>query len=320
MNAKLPVEHPLFTWLVEYCAFIINVRVVGKDGITAFARVRRKNFAKRLIPFGEYVLVHVPRMSPERQQQGVLEPRAVEGLMLGYGQQSHSYLVYVNGEFKHVRSVSRLPLSMSWRTDMLQDVKFTVQDQRTKRGAKAVPFVDREAAPADEQGYRRAPRRLELRQGDFDPAMGGHGWTEHCPKCARARLYGWKDSVNLQHNDACRARIENELMTTEKGKARVALSKSRLERRQGAAIADDQQAAHGKEEENTAAPIVPPENFPDLVVPSAEIASQRARPLQESSPDNIASQRPRQGVAPTERARMLPSTPPGEVVDSDDEE
>jgi hypothetical protein len=82
MGAKLPAEHPLFSWLVEYCAFIANVRVIGKDGVTAFAQVRRKNFAKRLIPFGEYVLVHLPRMSPERQQQGPLEPRAVEGLSL----------------------------------------------------------------------------------------------------------------------------------------------------------------------------------------------------------------------------------------------
>jgi hypothetical protein len=97
MNAKLPVEHPLFSWLVEYCAFIINVRVVGKDGVTAFARIRRKNFAKRLIPFGEFVHIHVPRMSPERLQQGALEPRMVECIVLGYGRQFHSYLVYANG-------------------------------------------------------------------------------------------------------------------------------------------------------------------------------------------------------------------------------
>ena len=126
MNAKLPVEHPLFSWLVEYSSFIINVRVVGKDGITAFARVRRRDFANRLIPFGEFAHIHVPRMSPERQQQGVLEPRTVEGLVLGYGRQSHSYLVHHDGEFKQVRSVSRMPLSKRWRVDKLQEVKFTV--------------------------------------------------------------------------------------------------------------------------------------------------------------------------------------------------
>ena len=95
----------------------------------------------------------------------------------------------------------------------------------------------------------RAPRRLELRQADFDPTVGGgDGWTEHCPTCARARMYGWKDSVNLQHNEACRTRIDAELATTVKGKARLELSKTRTERRQGAAVAEDQQADHGKEE------------------------------------------------------------------------
>lgn len=128
--------------------------------------------------------------------------------MLGYGRQSHSYLVCTDGEFKYVRSVSRMPLSKRWRVDKLQEVQFTVQDQHLKRGAKAVPFVDHNALKVVEQGYRRAPRRLELRQGDFDPAIEGHGWTEHCPKCARARLYGWKDSVNLQHSEACRTRID----------------------------------------------------------------------------------------------------------------
>ena len=190
MGAKVPVDHPLFAWLVEYCAFIINIRVVGKDGVTAFERVGRKSFAKMLIPFGELVLVHLPRMSPERQRQGVLEPRAIEGIILGYGRQSHSYIVYVDGEIKYVRSVARMPLSKRWKADKLQEVSVIVQDQHFRRGAKAVPLTDREAPRADEQGYRRAPRRLELRQADFDPAMGGFGWTEHCPKCSRARLYG----------------------------------------------------------------------------------------------------------------------------------
>ena len=147
----------------------------------------------------------------------------MESIVLGYGEQSHSYLVYSDGGFKHVRSVSRTPLSKRWRADKLQDVKFIVRDQHLERCAKAVPFLDRGAAKVDEQGYRRAPRRLELRLGDFGPAMGGHGWTEHCPKCSRARLYGWRDSVNLQHKEACRLRIGGWLATTEKGKARLEL-------------------------------------------------------------------------------------------------
>ena len=316
IGAKVPVGHPLFSWLVEYSAFIVNVRVVGKDGVTAFARVRRKNFSKRLIPFGEYVNVHIPRMSSERLRQGIMEPRSVEGLVLGYGRQSHSYIVYIDGELKHVRSVARMPLSRRWRADKLQEMSLSVQDQHLKRGAKAVPFTDRGVPVADEQGFRRAPRRLELRQADFDPAQGGYGWTEHCPKCSRARLYGWKESTNLQHNETCRQRIEGELAMTEKGKARIALSKTRLERRHAAAVAEDQQADHGKEEKTAEAADVPPEKFEDLAMPSAD--ADAAPLLQPSSPAPA-----HRGAIPPQSARVDRRSP--EAVDdpfvaSDDEE
>ena len=215
----------------------------------------------------------------------------------------------------------------------MQEVNFTVQDQHLKRWAKAVPFVNREAPQVDDQGYRRAPRRLELRQADFDPTMGGYGWTEHCPKCARARLYGWKDSVNLQHNEACRTRLETELATTAKGQARIALSKARVERRQGAAVAVD-----GKEEEKPAAVDPQPnsQNFHDLDIPGTEPAVRAPTPGERDGGGTEKFQGPRgligadvetdrveevrRGVAPTERARVMPSTPPGDVVASDDEE
>ena len=317
MGAKVPVEHPLFGWLVEYCAFIINIRIMGKDGITAFARVRRKSFAKRLIPFGELVLVHMPRMSPERQKQGVLEPRAIKGVILGYGRQSHSYAVYVDGEIKYVRSVARLPLSRRWQVDALQDVAVTVQDQHLRRGAKAVPFTDREAPRADEHGYKRAPRRLELRQADFDPTMGGFGWTEHCPKCSRARLYGWRDSVNLQHSEACRQRIEGELAATAKGQARLELSKTRVERRKAAAVAEDPLVVHDKEEEKAAAAAEGPrENFEDLAIPQPAPVLQPRPAGDRATGDN----HPRRGAAPPEKAKVAPSSSPAEVMSSDDEE
>ena len=74
---------------------------------------------------------------------------------------------------------------------MLQAVDVSCKGQHLPRGARAVMFLPRDGARAYEiRG--RAPKRLELRQSDLDPAMGGHGWTEHCPKCTRARRFGWK--------------------------------------------------------------------------------------------------------------------------------
>ena len=88
-----------------------------------------------------------------------------------------------------------------------------------------------------------AARRLELLQGDFDPAVGGHGWTEHCPKCDRARLYGWRSAIQMQHSDACRARIEFALEQTQRGRERLEHAKLRFDRRRAAPAAhtDDAQ-------------------------------------------------------------------------------
>ena len=164
-----------------------NVRSVRPDGLTPYQRVRGKAYAKRLVPFGELVLVHLPPKGPERRAGGALDPRAKEGLVLGYGAMSHSYCVYVDGAVRYSRSIQRKPLSQRWSAAALEGMAVSRQDLHTARGARAVPFTDR-AAPEDVPAQRRrAAKKLELRQADFDPDLGGHGWTEHCLKCTRAR-------------------------------------------------------------------------------------------------------------------------------------
>ena len=101
-------------------------------------------------------------------------------------------------------------MSARWSAKKLQEVNVTFKDQHNLRGARAVPLIEK--LP---QG--RVPRRLELRQSDFDPAMGGVGWTEHCAKCTKARLYGWRQASSAMHSDACRRRIEEALAETEQG-------------------------------------------------------------------------------------------------------
>ena len=231
IGKKIPQGHPIFSWLVEYSAWILNIRNVGEDGKTAYQRVRGRAHAKRLLPFGELVLAHLPPKGPERTTGGALEPRAREGVFLGYGHLSHSYLVFVEGHVKLYRSVYRLPLSKRWSSTSLEDVTVSQQDAHQGRGARRVPLAERE--PRDEDATApagRQARRLELRQGDFDPAMGGFGWTEHCPKCSKARMYGWKEAKNTAHSDHCRRRIEEELSKTESGRARMELIKTRHDR------------------------------------------------------------------------------------------
>ena len=241
---------------------MITVRVVGHDGHTAYERIRHKRFAKRLVPFGETVQVYLPAKGPERLERGALDARTKIGVVLGYGTQSHSYVVFSEGEVDFYRSIYRRSLSNRWSAEKLQEVNVTRKDQHVPREARTVPFTAREATP----GYEitgRAPKRFDIRQGDVDPAMGGSGWTEHCPKCMRSSRFGWKQSIVFQHSAACRSRIEAQLATTEKGRARLALTaqrKARWEHNRGADIAEAVRQVPGEGEmmaPATAAPTTP---------------------------------------------------------------
>ncbi len=231
LDKEIPLQSPVLPWLVEYAAFIINVRVKGEDGLTAHQRVRKCAFAKRMVPFGELVLVHLPIKGPERRDGGALDSRSKWGIVLGYGRLRHSYVVFSDGAVKEYRSIRRIPLSQRWDVSRVEEVNVSPKDVHGGRHSRAVPFTDRGTVPGEElAAQRRVPRKLELRQADFDPAMGGFGWTEHCPKCSKARLYGWKEAYNQQHSAGCRRRIEEALAQTERGRARLAHTKERLDR------------------------------------------------------------------------------------------
>jgi hypothetical protein len=233
IGMQVPQSHPLMSWLVEYSAWIINVRVLGEDGLTAFQRVRGRAYGKRFVCFGEKVLVRIPPKSPEGAAAGALDPGWKDGIVLGFGALSHSYWVFAGGEMKLYRSVHRRPLVDRWDTSLLQRVTVSRQDLHKAREVRALPFEPAEVRPEEEgeqQGKRRAAKRVELRQRDFDPAMGGHGWSEHCITCERARHRGWKNRGTNGHSAACRHRLESRLSETEDGRRRLEAAKDRAVR------------------------------------------------------------------------------------------
>ena len=159
-------------------------------------------------------------------------PRVKEGVCVGYGRQSHSYVVFSQNNVGLYRSMQRMTLSTRWSADKVQAVNISVEDANARPGgfhARSVPFTDRETAEPPEVAKGRTARRLELRQADFDPAMQGYGWSENCPKCDKARAWGWRASANQQHSEACRRRLESELAKTAKGRARLENAKERLD-------------------------------------------------------------------------------------------
>ena len=70
IGKKIPTEHPLLAWLVRHTTWLLSVRIRGEDGKTAYARLRGKPFARRLVAFGEECLGKFPVKGPRHDEGG----------------------------------------------------------------------------------------------------------------------------------------------------------------------------------------------------------------------------------------------------------
>ena len=59
MSCKVGVEHVCFPWLVEHAADVLAKFVIGRDGLTAWERLKGKKYTGLLIEFGTKVLHRV---------------------------------------------------------------------------------------------------------------------------------------------------------------------------------------------------------------------------------------------------------------------
>ena len=55
LKSKIPVRHPLISWLAKWASDVLMWTVKGLDGLTAYHRVRGKAFKTRLPAMGEIV-------------------------------------------------------------------------------------------------------------------------------------------------------------------------------------------------------------------------------------------------------------------------
>ena len=60
MRRKIPLDHPIFDWLVEHCSWTITSRAKMDDGKTPYQKVRGSNFHREVLGFCEKVLYKMP--------------------------------------------------------------------------------------------------------------------------------------------------------------------------------------------------------------------------------------------------------------------
>ena len=219
LGRKVPVDHPVMTWLVEFTAWMITVCRRGPDGRTAFQLTRGREYLKRLLGFAEKVQYKLPTKGPRHDPDGKLGNRWPYGIMLGYSRTSYEYWIWDGQRVVKVRDVQRLPMNRRWDMEAVAKVNVECRHTYAARPVRAVPFAD-PAGDAPSVSTRAAvPRQLQLRKRDFE----AYGYTEGCAKCDHARRYGYGQTAGngLAHSAQCRERISVELNKTAAGRERV---------------------------------------------------------------------------------------------------
>ena len=214
-KTRLPIGHPVFEWLVEWSAGILNRYAIRPNGKTAFEIMGIKR-AKDIpiAEFGEKVL-YMP-IKTEKRATSKAEPRMHEGIWMGLRQRTNEALIGTNRGVIRARTIRRMTDDARWDGMMLLKVRGTPRRQNPRQDCDAIPVqidndgesmvdirdednVDLEGDEKDgpievpiERNVPEAPvtRRMYVTRNMVDT----YGATEGCPGC-RAVTEGGKTKV-----------------------------------------------------------------------------------------------------------------------------
>ena len=151
------------------------------------------------------------------------EDRMESGIFVGFWMKSSEYIMIANGEAITARTIRRKPVSERWANpEVIINVPVWPWDRLGHRQEAAVrPMGERrdrnhelDKAPFPKPPAEAGPsKRVYLKQSDFD----AHGLTQGCLGCRAMR-----GGIRAQgHSAVCRARMEELLQGTAKGRQRL---------------------------------------------------------------------------------------------------
>ena len=108
LKCRIPITHPIISWLAKWAGDILVWTVKGLDGLTAYHRVRGKTFRTRLPAMGEIVRFKLRPHEPIANSSD--GRRFHDGIFLGIDRRTGQYILYDgNGCIKYARAIMRVP-------------------------------------------------------------------------------------------------------------------------------------------------------------------------------------------------------------------
>ena len=91
LGARIPLDHPVITWLLMHGAMLRTLLIKGEDGLTAHQRARGSPGNLRMLAFGELC-----RYKCRAQEGGIAGTRwrFSTGIWLGLDRRTNQYVIY----------------------------------------------------------------------------------------------------------------------------------------------------------------------------------------------------------------------------------
>ena len=236
LGVKIPADHDIIAWLVEFASVLLNRYCVSHDGYTAYERLKKKKSRLFGVEFGERV--HWRRQKQPRQitkegkqtsKVAKLDSMWEDGVFLGYRTTSAEMIIGTTSGIMRSRTVRRMPEDERWGASNLDLVKGLPwrpdgQADLQREDDDKMPVVDiRPAAPdvlvERPEPEESVPRQLYVRTKDIQK----YGVTDGCPGC-RAWALGRKTQT---HSARCRERISEALQGSDEGQVRLQAQRAR---------------------------------------------------------------------------------------------
>ena len=109
LGKYVPVDHALLPWLLEHTCVLLDAKSRGHDGLTSWERIKGRKFNQLLLGFGETVLYKLPSKGPRANPDGNMGTRRLEGVVVGFGRPSNSYMIGTDGGVVAARTIYRRP-------------------------------------------------------------------------------------------------------------------------------------------------------------------------------------------------------------------
>jgi hypothetical protein len=216
LNARIPLDHPIISWLLMHGAMLRTLLVRGDDGMTAHQRARGASGNLRLLSFGEMC-----RYKCRAQEGGIAGTkwRFSTGIWLGIDRRTGQYVIYdqAMGGIRHARTLIPMPRPQKWSAEAVQAVAATPWSLHQSAKPEVIRLDNSGLEPEERHDKVPMVRRFYIRQKDLDT----HGYTKNCPKCQHLITRTNHVENSTPHSLECRKRIETELAKTAEGRARL---------------------------------------------------------------------------------------------------